>query len=160
MEKQVFILTKEKKEELEAELAELKGPRRKEVTLKIKEARAQGDLSENAEYSAAREEQGHIEGRIEEIETILKNVQIIETGIDEGVIKIGSTIRLAVTYAGEDEEEEIEYTIVGSTEADPRHGRLSNEAPLAQQLIGKKAGEKVSIPFDGSFDEYRILEIK
>ncbi len=160
MEKQVFILSKEKKEELEAELAELKGPRRKEVTQKIKEARAQGDLSENAEYSAAREEQGHIEGRIEEIETILKNVQIIETGKDEGIIKIGSTVRLSVKYADEDEEEEIEYTIVGSTEADPRHGRLSNESPLAQKLFGKKSGEALELETPFGTDSYQILEIK
>lgn len=157
MEKQVFILTQEKKEELEAELAELKGVRTKENTQKIKEARAQGDLSENAEYSAAREEQGHIQGRIAEIETILKNVQIISSNpADEGIVKVGSTVKLLdVSY-----DEEIEYTIVGSTEANPREGRISNDSPLGKALLGHKAGEEIEVDLGDTKDPYKILEIK
>lgn len=158
---QVFILTREKMEELEAELAELKGPRTKENTQKIKEARAQGDLSENAEYSAAREEQGHIQGRIAEIETILKNVQIIESNASdasdsEKVIKVGSTAKLMdVTY-----DEEVEYTIVGSMEANPREGRISNDSPLGKALLGHKVGEEIYVDLGDTQDPYKILEIK
>ena len=158
---QVFILTREKMEELEAELAELKGPRTKENTQKIKEARAQGDLSENAEYSAAREEQGHIQGRIAEIETILKNVQIIESNASdasdsEKVIKVGSTVKLMdVTY-----DEEVEYAIVGSMEADPREGRISNDSPLGKALLGHKVGEEIYVDLGDTQDPYKILEIK
>ena len=123
---------------LEEELENLKVVRRKEVAVKIKEAREQGDLSENAEYDAAKDEQRDIEARIEEIEKILKNAEVVvEDEVDFDKINVGCTVSL---YDVEFEEE-VEYKIVGSTEANSLAGKISNESPLGKALIGKKVGE-------------------
>ena len=120
---------------LEEELENLKVVRRKEVAVKIKEAREQGDLSENAEYDAAKDEQRDIEARIEEIEKILKNAEVVvEDEVDFDKINVGCTVSL---YDVEFEEE-VEYKIVGSTEANSLAGKISNESPLGKALIGKK----------------------
>jgi transcription elongation factor GreA len=135
--KKLYHLTDEGKAELEAELAELKG-RRGEIAEKIANARDYGDLSENAEYDAAREEQAQVEGRIAELEDILKNADIIKPGKSDGTVKVGSTVDL---HNGK----KVTYKIVGPVEADPLEGKISNESPIGIALLGKKKGDKVSI---------------
>ncbi|MCL2593350.1 MAG: transcription elongation factor GreA [Defluviitaleaceae bacterium] len=150
------VLTYDGLKKLEAELQELKIVRRKDVAEKIKEARGQGDLSENAEYDAAKEEQAEIEARIINIENMLRNVQIIdEDEICTDVINIGNKVKLF----DEEFNEEIEYVIVGSTEANPINGTISNESPIGVALLGKAVGERIEvIAPDGSMF-YKILEI-
>ena len=127
------ILTQEGKDRLEEELTELKTNARKEVAQQIKEARAMGDLSENAEYHAAKDRQGEIENRINEIEAILRNAEVIdEDSSMEGRVSLGNT----VTVYDEEMEEEISYKIVGSTEADPGKDWISNESPVGAALLG------------------------
>ena len=150
------ILTYTGLRELEDELQDLKVVKRKEVAEKIKEARAQGDLSENAEYDAAKDEQSDIEKRIEEIEKILKNAEVIdETNVDLDKINIGCTVKL---YDNEFDEEVV-YRIVGSTEADILKGKISNECPLGIALIGKTVGEVVEVEGIDETATYKILEI-
>ena len=133
------ILTYEGLKALEDELHELKVNRRREVAQKIKEAREQGDLSENAEYDAAKEEQRDIELRIEEIDKILKNAEVVDDNDgDSSVINVGCT----VTIKDLEFNEEMEYKIVGSTEADSLKGKISNESPVGKALIGAQKGEK------------------
>ncbi len=134
------ILTYAGLKKLEEELENLKVVRRKEIADKIKEAREQGDLSENAEYDAAKEEQGHIEKRIEEIEKILKNAEVVdEEEIDLDKINIGCKVKVFDMEF----DEEIEFKLVGSTEADSLNNKISNESPLGRALIGCKIGEVV-----------------
>ena len=140
---------------LEEELENLKVVRRKEVAVKIKEAREQGDLSENAEYDAAKDEQRDIEARIEEIEKILKNADVVEDEVDFDKINVGCTVSL---YDVEFEEE-VEYKIVGSTEANSLAGKISNESPLGKALIGKKVGDKVEVEAQAGIIEYEVLKI-
>jgi transcription elongation factor GreA len=135
--KKLYHLTDEGKQELENELAELKS-RRGEIAEKIANARDYGDLSENAEYDAAREEQGQVEGRIAELDEILKNADIIKPGKSNGIIKVGSTVDL---HNGK----KVTYQIVGPVEADPMEGKISNESPIGVALLGKKVGDKVTI---------------
>ncbi|MBE5943606.1 MAG: transcription elongation factor GreA [Lachnospiraceae bacterium] len=151
------ILTYEGLKKLEDELQELKVNKRQEVAQKIKEAREQGDLSENAEYDAAKDEQRDIEARIEEIEKILKNAEVIdEDEFDKDTINFGSEV---VLYDA-DMKEEVTYKIVGSTEADILKGKISNESPLGEKLMKKKVGDVVMVDApDGTF-EYKVLEIK
>ena len=131
------ILTYEGLKALEDELHELKVNRRREVAQKIKEAREQGDLSENAEYDAAKEEQRDIELRIEEIDKILKNAEVVDDNDgDSSVINVGCT----VTIKDLEFNEEMEYKIVGSTEADSLKGKISNESPVGKALIGAQKG--------------------
>ena len=133
------ILTAKGVKELEARLVELKTVKRAEVTEKIKVARSFGDLSENAEYDAAKDEQAMIEGEILEIEQKLKHAKIIDETQTAGVVHLGSKIKLYdVAY-----DESIEYTLVGTSEADPRKHLISNESPMGKALLGKKAGETV-----------------
>ena len=142
---------------LEAELEELKVVRRKEVAQKIKEAREQGDLSENAEYDAAKDEQRDIEARIEEIEKILKNADVVdEEEVDLDKISVGCTVLL---YDVEFEEE-VEYKIVGSTEANSLSGKISNESPLGKALLGKAIGEDVEVEAQAGVIEYTVLKIE
>ena len=142
---------------LEAELEELKVVRRKEVAQKIKEAREQGDLSENAEYDAAKDEQRDIEARIEEIEKILKNADVVdEEEVDLDKISVGCTVLL---YDVEFEEE-VEYKIVGSTEANSLSGKISNESPVGRALLGKKVGELVTVETQVGTIQYKVLEIQ
>ena len=152
------ILTEEGLAKLEDELQDLKVIRRKEVAAKIKEAREQGDLSENAEYDAAKDEQRDIEIRIEEIEKILKNAEVVSSkDVDANAINIGSTVRIKDLSSGE----EMQYKIVGSTEADILGGKISNESPVGVALIGAKAGQTVDVETPkGTVLQYEILEIQ
>ena len=153
--KKEIFLTKEGLEEVKAELEDLKQNVRPEVISQIKEARAQGDLSENAEYHAARDRQGHVEARIKELEYIVDNATIIEEGKKDKV-SIGSTVE--IKYIDDDEIEE--YSIVGSTEADPFENKISNESPIAIGIMGKKKGEKVTIESPNGSYEIEIVSIK
>ena len=153
------VLTYEGLRKLEEELEDLKTVKRKEVAEKIKEARGQGDLSENAEYDAAKEEQGEIESRIAVIEKMLRNAEVIdddEVGAD--IVTVGSKVKIwDVEF-----EEEIEYTIVGSAEADPmnsENGKISNESPVGRGLLGHTTGNLVSIETPGGMAEFKVLAI-
>ena len=150
------ILTYEGLKKLEDELEDLKVVKRKEVSQKIKEAREQGDLSENAEYDAAKDEQRDIEARIEEIEKILKNSEVVlEEEDDSDRVSIGCKVKiLDCEY-----DEELEYKIVGSTEANSLKGKISNESPVGRALIGKTVGESVTIETQVGELTYKILEI-
>ena len=150
------ILTYEGLKKLEDELEDLKVVKRKEVSQKIKEAREQGDLSENAEYDAAKDEQRDIETRIEEIEKILKNSEVVlEEEADSDKVSIGCMVKiLDCEY-----DEELEYKIVGSTEANSLKGKISNESPVGRALIGKAVGDSVTIETQVGELTYRILEI-
>ena len=151
------ILTYAGLKQLEEELQELKVVKRKEVAQKIKEAREQGDLSENAEYDAAKDEQRDIELRIEELEKILKNAEVVEDEVDLDKINIGCRVKL---YDCE-YEEELEFQLVGSTEANSLQGKISNESPVGQALIGRRAGDMVDVEMEnGSTAQYRVLEIQ
>ena len=142
---------------LEDELHELKGVRRKEVAEKIKEAREQGDLSENAEYDAAKDEQRDIEARIEELEAILKNAEVVvEDEADTEKINVGCKV---LVY-DEEFEEEVEFKIVGSTEANSLQGKISNESPLGKALIGAKVGDEISVEAPAGMMNYKILKIE
>ena len=150
------MLTYEGLKKLESELQDLKVNRRREVAQLIKEARAQGDLSENAEYDAAKEEQAAVEARIIQLEKMLKNAEVIdEETLGSEIVSIGSKV---VVFDIEFEEK-VEYLIVGSTEADPIAGRISNESPLGLALIGRSRDEVVSVEAPDGPIEYRILEI-
>jgi len=150
------MLTVDGLKRLEDELQELKVVRRKDVAAKIKEARAQGDLSENAEYDAAKEEQADIEARIGLIEKMLRNVEIIdEDDLDKDIVSVGSK----VTVLDIEFDEEIEYLIVGSTEADPVGGRISNESPLGMALLDKKCGDDITVDAPAGTIEYKIIKI-
>ncbi len=151
------ILTGEGLKKLEDELENLKTVRRKEVSEKIKQALAFGDLSENSEYDEAKNEQAQVELRIIQVENMLKNVKIIdESEIDTDVVSIGSKVLVHDVEFDED----VEYTIVGSTEADPVKSKISDESPVGKALLGAKVGETVSatVP-SGAVLEFKILEI-
>ena len=141
---------------LEDELFDLKVYKRKEVAQKIREAREQGDLSENAEYDAAKDEQRDIEARIEELEKLLKNVEVVgQDEVDADTVGIGSRVKLYDVEM----DEEVEYTIVGSTEADALNGKISNESPVGAALIGSKVGETIVVETISGDLEFKILEI-
>ena len=152
------VLTREGKEKLQEELETLKVERRDEVAEKLKEARAQGDLSENAEYDAAKDEQAEIEARIEEIEQILKNAEVHdETDTDVTKAGIGAT----VTILDMEFNDEYTYKIVGSTEASSLDNKISNESPVGSAIIGHSEGDVVTIETpDGESAEFKILAIK
>ena len=135
------ILTKEGKEELEKRLEYLKLTARAEITERIKTAREFGDLSENAEYDAAKNEQAMIEGEIQEIENKLKYAVIIKDGAKKGVVSLGSKVDIL----DNDTNELMTYEIVGTTEADVEMGRISNESPIGNALLGRKAGETLTV---------------
>ncbi len=135
------ILTKEGKEELEKRLEYLKLTARAEITERIKTAREFGDLSENAEYDAAKNEQAMIEGEIQEIENKLKHAVIIKDGAKKGVVSLGSKVDIV----DNDTNEIMTYEIVGTTEADVEMGRISNESPIGNALLGRKAGETLTV---------------
>lgn len=151
------LLTYEGLKKLEDELQDLKVYKRKEIAEKIKEAREQGDLSENAEYDAAKDEQRDIEARIEQIEKILKNAEVVvEDEVDLDKISVGCKVRvLDVEY---DEEEE--FKIVGSSEANSLNGKISNESPVGKALIGAKEGDVVKVETQAGTIEYKVLEIQ
>ena len=157
MEEKKRILTYAGLKALEDELENLKVVRRKEVAGKFKEAREQGDLSENAEYDAAKDEQRDIEARIEELEKILKNAEVVvEDEVDSDKINIGCT----VTVYDEEFEEEMEFKIVGSTEANSLQGKISNESPVGKALIGREVGDEVAVETQAGEITYKVLKIE
>ena len=150
------VLTYEGIKKREEEIEELKTVRRKEVAEKIKEARGQGDLSENAEYDSAKEEQAEIEARIVMLEKMLRNAEVIDDDeVSKDVISVGCTVKLFDIEF----DEEVEYTIVGSAEADPMEGKISNESPVGLGLLGHKIGETVVIAAPEGDVEFKVLEI-
>ena len=157
MEVKKNILTYEGLRKYEDELHELKVVRRKEVAQKIKEAREQGDLSENAEYDAAKDEQRDIEARIEELEKILKNAEVVvEDEVDLDKISMGCRVKIIDMEF----DEELEYKIVGSTEANSLKGKISNESPVGKALIGKKKGDVVQVETQVGVLKYKVLGIE
>ena len=158
MEAKKNLLTYAGLKKLEDELHDLKVVKRKEVAEKIKEAREQGDLSENAEYDAAKDEQRDIELRIEEIEKILKNAEVVvEDEVDEGKFNVGCKVKvLDMEY-----DEEMDFQLVGSTEANSLQGKISNESPVGKALIGAKQGDVVDVELaDGEVMQYKVLKIE
>ncbi|MFT3984577.1 MAG: transcription elongation factor GreA [Lachnospiraceae bacterium] len=157
MEEKKNILTYEGLKKLEEELHELKVVKRSEVAQKIKEAREQGDLSENAEYDAAKDEQRDIESRIEEIEKILKNAEVVlEEEIDTEKISVGCKVKIL----DKEFKQELEYKIVGSTEANSLKGKISNESPVGKALIGARKGDTISVETQAGILKYKVLEIE
>ena len=156
MEAKKKLLTYAGLKALEDELENLKVVKRREIAQKIKEAREQGDLSENAEYDAAKDEQRDIELRIEELEKLLKNAEVVvEEEIDVNKINIGCKVKLLdVEY-----DEEMEFKLVGSTEANSLEGKISNESPVGQALMGKQIGDVVTVETQAGVMEYKVLDI-
>ncbi len=151
------ILTYAGLKQYEDELHDLKVNKRREIAAKIKEAREQGDLSENAEYDAAKDEQRDIEARIETLEKLLKNAEVVvEDEIDLDKISIGCKVKLLDV----EEDEEMEFCIVGSTEANSLQNKISNESPVGHALLGRKAGETVEVETQAGNIQYKILEIQ
>ena len=151
------ILTYAGLKQYEDELQNLKVFRRKEVAQKIKEAREQGDLSENAEYDAAKDEQRDIELRIEELEKLLKNAEVVvEDEIDLEKISVGCQVKVLEM----DEDEEMEFRIVGSTEANSLQNKISNESPVGKALIGAHTGDVVEVEMPSGIMKYKVLEIQ
>lgn len=155
-EEKSFYMTIEGKEKLEQELHELKTERRTEVVERIKVARDFGDLSENSEYDSAKEEQAFVETRIAQVEKMIRNAVIIEKDEDDSdVVSIGKTVTFIELPDGEEES----YAIVGSAEADPFDGKISNDSPIAKSLLGKEKGEKIMVPTPGGDIEVKITNI-
>ena len=150
-------LTEAGRKELEARLDYLKSVRRAEIAEEIKTARGFGDLSENAEYDAAKDEQRDIEARIDEIEKILKNAEVVvEEEVDLDKISVGCRVKiLDMEY-----DEELDYKIVGSTEANSLKGKISNESPVGKALLGAKVGEVVTVETQAGDLNYKVLEIQ
>ncbi len=157
MESKKNVLTYAGLQALEEELEDLKVNKRKQVAEKIKEAREQGDLSENAEYDSAKDEQRDIEARIEELEGILKNAEVvIDEDYDAESINVGCTVKVYdMTY-----DEEIEFKIVGSTEANSLEGKISNESPVGKALIGAKVNDVVDVETQAGIMKYKVLQIE
>lgn len=150
------LLTREGLQKLEEEYNLLKGPRRKEIAEKIKVARGFGDLSENAEYDEAKNEQAQNEERIAKIEDMLLHAVVIEDDSNtDGKVAIGSTVKLL----DKEFNEEMTYTIVGSAEADPIKGLISNVSPVGSSLLGAKKGDVISVNAPGGIIEYEVLDI-
>ena len=145
-------LTEEGLKELQAELTELKTVRRREIADAIHSAKEQGDLSENAEYVHAKEEQSRVEQRIADLEATLKNAEVI-TKVNNDMIGVGHTVTLNC------DGQEKQYQIVGSNEADPLNGKISNEAPLGKALLGRKKGDTVTIPAPGGSKKCTVIKI-
>ncbi len=148
-------LTPEGEAKLQAELEELKGPRRNELAQRLRSAIQMGDLSENADYHKAKEDQGFLEGRIKEIEAILRNSVLIEKKINTGVVVLGSHV--TIQEEGFDPET---YHLVGPTEADPRKGKISHESPIGSALMNKKVGEFAETEAPGGKIKFKIIKIE
>ncbi|AZV58787.1 transcription elongation factor GreA [Clostridium sp. AWRP] len=152
-----YVMTYEGITKLEDELEYLKTVKRREIMEKIKVALSFGDLSENSEYDSAKNEQAFVEGRIVQLENMLKNATIVdEEEIPPGVVGIGSIVKVR-DY---DFNEEVEYLIVGSAEADPINNKISNESPVGKGLVGKKAGDVVEVQIPDGVSKYEILSIR
>lgn len=150
-----FLMTQAGLDKLTAELAYLKKEKRKEISEKLAEAISYGDLSENAEYDAAKNEQAFTEQRITEVEDQIKYSEIIvEKASEKGLVQIGSTVVLKF-----DDGEEHQYTIVGSTESDPLQQRISNESPVGEAILGKKVKDKVTVKAPGGEFDYTIVKV-
>ena len=149
------LLTRAGLNKLENELHNLKVNKRQEIAEKIKEAREQGDLSENAEYDAAKDEQREIEERIVAIESLLKNAEVVDDA-EEGTINIGCKVKLFDKEFGE----EVEYMIVGSTEANSLQGKISNESPVGMALLRHRVGDEVTIETQAGVLEYKVLSVE
>jgi len=149
-----YLLTKEGLEKLNEELKHLVNDKRKEVIERIREAAAHGDLSENADYAQAREEQSFIEGRVQEIEDIIKNAEIITTNTHGNTVTIGSTAHIKTNGS------EKKYTIVGSNEANPKENKISNESLVGKALLGRKVGEKFKVTAPAGEIDYEIVGIE
>jgi transcription elongation factor GreA len=151
-----LYLTKEGAQRLKAELEELEGPARDEMAKRLRAAIQEGDLSENADYIKAKEDQGFLEGRIQELKYLLENAKIIERNNGKSdVVELGAT----VTIQEEDYPPDT-YLVVGASEADPQKGRISNESPIGKALIGKKAGESVTVTTPAGKLELKILSVE
>ncbi len=148
------ILTQEGLEKLQLELAELVTNKRKQVAERIKTAKEFGDLSENAEYQEAKEEQSFVEGRILELESIIKSSSVAETAPIKDIVSVGSTVKV------ERGDQVSEFTIVGSTEADPANNRISVESPLGSAFFGAKVGQEIEVNLPIGKTVYKILAIK
>ncbi|HHW22850.1 MAG TPA: transcription elongation factor GreA [Clostridiaceae bacterium] len=156
MSKKEVLLTYEGLKKLEEELEYLKGERRKEIAERIKQALAFGDIAENSEYDEAKNEQAQNEGRIVQLETMLKNAIIIdEDEVDTKVVNLGARVKIQDIKS----KEEYDYQIVGSTEADPASSRISNESPVGSALLGHKVGDTVEIEVPGGKIRYKIVDI-
>ncbi|WP_078545468.1 transcription elongation factor GreA [Litchfieldia alkalitelluris] len=152
----VFPMTEAGKQKLEQELEQLKTVKRKEVVERIKIARSFGDLSENSEYDSAKEEQAFVEGRITTLENMIRNAKIIEENADNSnVVSLGKTVTFVELPDGEEET----YTIVGSAEADPFEGKISNDSPIAKSLIGKSVDDQVTVQTPGGEMLVRIVSV-
>jgi transcription elongation factor GreA len=152
-----YPMTKAGKEKIEQELEQLKSVKRKEVVERIKIARGFGDLSENSEYDAAKDEQAFVEGRISLLENMIRKAVIIEEVSDNSsTVALGKTVSFAELPDGEEET----YTIVGSAEADPFEGKISNDSPIAKSLMGKQVGDKVAVQTPGGDMSVKIISIK
>ncbi len=152
---QPIYLTPEGEAKLQAELNELKGPRREELALRLRSAIQMGDLSENADYHKAKEDQGFLEGRIQEVEAILRTAVLIEKSNTRGVVFIGSKVTI---QEGDFEPET--FHLVGPAEADPRHGRISNESPIGRALMEKKTGDIAEADTPSGKIKFKILSIE
>jgi transcription elongation factor GreA len=148
-------LTPEGEEKLKAELEELKGPRREELSQRLRSAIQMGDLSENADYHKAKEDQGFLEGRIQELENILRNTVIIEKAAGQDYVFIGARVTIQ-----EGSEEPETYHLVGPTEADPRKGKISHESPIGKALLDKKVGDFAEAETPGGKLKFKILKIE
>ena len=152
-----FIMTYEGVKKLEEELEYLKTVKRKEITEKIKVALGYGDLSENSEYDEAKNDQAFTEGRIIQLENMLKNAVVVdESEIPKDKVSVGSIVKV-MDY---EFDEEVEYTIVGSAEADPMNFKISNESPVGSALLGKKVGDVVEVAVPSGVSKFEILEIR
>jgi transcription elongation factor GreA len=154
MTQQQTYLTREGEQKLKAELTELTGPRREELAQRLRSAIQMGDLSENADYHKAKEDQAFLEGRIQEIEYILRSAVIIEKTRTD-VVSVGSTVTVQ-----EDNYDPESYYVVGAKEADPRKGKISNESPIGRALIDHKVGEVVEAETPGGKVKFKILKIE
>jgi len=154
MTQQPTYLTPEGEKKLKAELIELTGPRREELAGRLRSAIQMGDLSENADYHKAKEDQAFLEGRIQEIEYILRNAVIIEKA-DTDVVSVGNTVTVQ-----EDNYDPETYHLVGAKEADPRNGRISNESPIGRALLDHKVGDIVEAETPGGKVKFKILKIE
>ncbi|MFS0672893.1 transcription elongation factor GreA [Ornithinibacillus sp. 179-J 7C1 HS] len=152
-----YYMTQEGKEKLEQELLYLKTERRQEVVERIKVARDFGDLSENSEYDAAKDEQAFVESRISQVEKMIRNAVIIENDNENpNMVSLGKSVTFKELPDGEEET----YTIVGSAEADPFEGKISNDSPMAKSLLGHEIGEEVAVVTPGGEIQVKILKVE
>lgn len=151
-----IYLTAEGAAKLNAELQQLRGPKRSEIAERLRRAVRQGDLSENADYIMAKEDQAFLEGRIQELEILLREATIVDSAPNSGQVEIGSTV---VVVVGEGDEPEV-FTVVGVKEARPSQGRISHESPIGQALLGKRPGEVAEAATPGGTVRLKVIEIR